>query len=357
MKRRLVSLALSLVFGTCLPSGTLAQSALPGVPPMPQTGTTSLSPENLSTAEARALQAQRNGTTNFPASSTLPSQVQDPNLLYPSPTGYHLASGDVIRVSVYGQDYTASVRIDEQGSARLPLLGFVPLASKSIQDAQDFLASRFESEGIFRAPEVTLSLAESPGAVATLYGEIHGVIPVLSERRLIDVILQAGGLPATASHLVTIVRAKQTEPITIDLGRDPYTSPGAETIVMPGDRIYIGRAGVVYMVGAFKTQGVLPLSGNTPLTLMEATALSGGPDLTLAKESNLRLIRTINGKRTFVQLDVRKVLYGKVADPFLQPDDIVFLPTSALRESVANGTLNLLLSGISLALSSYSITR
>ena len=47
--------------------------------------------------------------------------------------------------------------------------------------------------------------------------------------------------------------------------------------IFAGDTILVARTGVVYMLGAFKTEGAVPLQQNTPLTLMQAATLAGGP--------------------------------------------------------------------------------
>jgi polysaccharide export outer membrane protein len=112
----------------------------------------------------------------------------------------------------------------------------------------------------------------------------------------------------------------------------------------------VSRIGVVYMIGAFKTPGTIPLTPYTPLTLMQATALSGGISFE-GKFDDLRVIRTIGGERTVVKLDIKKVLYGKAPDPILQPNDIVFLPSSALKASIGNGSVGTLLGIASLLIS------
>ena len=84
----------------------------------------------------------------------------------------------------------------------------------------------------------------------------------------------------------------------------------------------------MYVLGGFKNQGLVPITGNSPLTLLQITALSGGPDKD-AKYDDLRLIRTNGGKRTFVKLDIKRVMNGKDPDPILQADDILYMPPSS----------------------------
>jgi polysaccharide export outer membrane protein len=191
---------------------------------------------------------------------------------------------------------------------------------------------------MYRDPQVTIQITEGPNAVVTLTGELHTVIPIAGSRRLLDVLSTAGGLPASASHVITIHRPGVAEPIVVDLGVDPMSSQLADVPIFAGDTIVVARIGIVYMLGSFKTPGTISLTPYQPLTLLQATALSGGPTFE-AKNSDLRIIRTVGDRRTLVKLDIHDVLFGKAPDPILQPNDIVFLPSSALKASITNGTL------------------
>jgi polysaccharide export outer membrane protein len=104
----------------------------------------------------------------------------------------------------------------------------------------------------------------------------------------------------------------------------------------------ISRVGVVYLLGAFKTQGPIPIVQNSPLTLMQVAAIGGGPGFE-GRKDDLRIIRTIGLERHVVHVDINKVFKGEVPDPVLQPDDIVFLPTSAMKAAIKSGGLSTLL--------------
>ena len=71
----------------------------------------------------------------------------------------------------------------------------------------------------------------------------------------------------------------------------------------------------------------------------------------------LRIIRTIGERRTLVNVDYKAVLQGKAPDPILQNDDILYLPTSTVKELIANGGINTLFSTVSLLISIISYTR
>jgi polysaccharide export outer membrane protein len=148
---------------------------------------------------------------------------------------------------------------------------------------------------------------------------------------------------------VVIHRPGNAEPIVVDLGTDPATSSGANIPVFPRDTIIISRVGVVYLLGAFKNQGAIPLQQNAPLTLMQVAALGGGAGYE-GRSEDLRLVRTSGSTRTVVTVDLKKVIHGDAPDPILQADDIVFLPTSPLKAAIKLGGLGTLLGVVSILL-------
>jgi polysaccharide export outer membrane protein len=99
--------------------------------------------------------------------------------------------------------------------------------------------------------------------------------------------------------------------------------------------------GVVYLLGAFKNQGAIPIQQNAPLTLMQAAALGGGPGFE-GKLGDLRIVRTVGLDRKVVQVDAGKVIKGEAPDPVLQANDIVLLPTNAMKAAIKSGGMSTL---------------
>jgi len=81
---------------------------------------------------------------------------------------------------------------------------------------------------------------------------------------------------------------------------------------------------------------------NSPMTLMQVAALGGGPGFE-GRANDLRIIRTIGLDRKVVHIDIKKVINGEAPDPVLQADDIVFLPTNAMRAAIKSGGISTLL--------------
>lgn len=267
----------------------------------------------------------------------------DPAILYPASRDIVLEQGDLLTVQVYGTaDYAPSVRISLDGTVQLPLIGSLHIEGLTLHQAENLIAARLTSAGMYRDPQVTIQLTEAPNQVVTITGEMHGVIPVAGEKRLYDVLSAAGGLPATASHTITINRPGLPQPIIINLGTNPSKSARANVPVFPRDTIVVSRVGVIYLLGAFKSQQAIPLEQSAPLTLMQAAAIGGGAGFE-GKLSDLRIVRTVGFDRKVVRVDIKKVINGRAPDPVLQADDIVFLPTSSMKAAIKAGGVSTLL--------------
>jgi polysaccharide export outer membrane protein len=299
--------------------------------------------------------------------SQQPSLVQTPTtdekVLDQLPQDVPIIQGDVLSVHLFGsQEYMPTVKVASDGTVPLPLIGNVPVGGLSIDKAEELIAKRLSDAGMYKEPQVTIQVTDSANQYATVAGEMRAVVPLIGVRRLLDVLSLAGSptnytgfgggngpFPPTASHVITIIRQGEPKPIVVDLGIDPARSGKANIVIQPHDLIIVARVGVVYVVGAFQKQGAIPLDQDSPLTLLQATSLSGGPGFE-GRYEDLRIIRTQGMTRTMVKVDLKRIEMGRDPDPVLQADDIVFLPTNVLKAALKSGGIGVLTNIISLAL-------
>jgi polysaccharide biosynthesis/export protein len=290
-------------------------------------------------------EAQFNGPSSD-ASISINRRVMptsDPAILYPTGRDVRLSQGDLLLVHLYGAtEYAPPVRVSLDGKIHLPLIGDLEVEGLTIHETESLIAQKLVAAGMYRDPQITVQLTDSPNQFVTVTGEMHGVVPVAGEKRLFDVLSAAGGLPATASHIITLNRRGVAEPIVVDLGSDPVQSSHANVPVFAGDTVIVAKVGVVYLLGAFRTQGAVPLKQNTPLTLMQLAAIGGGTGFE-AKYDDLQIIRTVGMDRQVVHVDIKKVFNGTAPDPPLQAEDIVFLPTSEMKAAIKSGGISTLM--------------
>jgi polysaccharide export outer membrane protein len=120
--------------------------------------------------------------------------------------------------------------------------------------------------------------------------------------------------------------------------------------VQPGDVVDVSNGGIYFVAGEVNRPGIFPLGGALSIgqasgtfgfnvvknmTLLEALTQAGGIT-NIAARSKMLLIRTIDGKREQIVVDQVKLYKGEVADPVLQADDIIYVPSSYLRQQTNN---------------------
>jgi len=94
----------------------------------------------------------------------------------------------------------------------------------------------------------------------------------------------------------------------------------------------VAKAGVVYVVGAVAKPGGFTMDANDGLTLLQAIALAEGTKSDAAMDKSRLIRKTPNGP-TEIPVPLRKILSSKTPDIKLQSDDIVFVPSSAVKSA------------------------
>lgn len=250
-----------------------------------------------------------------------------------------IGPGDVLDVQVFDTPELSSdtVRVSQTGQVSLPVLGTVEVAGLNTNQAARRIESELRTRNIMFEPHVTVSVVEYATQGVTLLGEIKtpGVYPTFGDRRLLDMIALSGGLTPTAGKLVTI--AHRSDPGHPDLimlvPNAAHLGSQINPIILPGDTVVVGRAGIVYILGAVIRPGGYLVDNNEHVSLMQALTLAGGWDKAAAL-SKARLIRKVPEGHKELDLDLKRVLNGRQADIRVENGDILYLPVS-LGKTVA----------------------
>ena len=125
----------------------------------------------------------------------------DPAILNPTGQDIRLSQGDVLVVHLYGApDYAQPVRVSLDGKIHLPLVGDLAVDGLTIHQTENLIAQKLVAAGMYPDPQITVQLTDSPNQFVTVTGEMHGVVPVMGEKRLFDVCRQlADCLPLLAT--------------------------------------------------------------------------------------------------------------------------------------------------------------
>lgn len=272
------------------------------------------------------------------------------SLLTVKPQEIRFRPQDVISVAVYGLPaFATDQRVEANGTIRFPFVGSVQVAGRTVSELESDLETVLKRDVIVKHPQVTVTVVSQPWAIVTVSGDVMhpGVFPAFGGLTLMDYLSQAGGLQdnlpsaslitnSPASSVITLIRPSLGSAVTIPLGHDPTHSPWARIPMLPGDEIRVGRVGVVYAFGAFRSQGAFPLTNTGPTTVLQLAAMAGGIGFE-GDRKDAHIIRSENGRRYVTDIDVHKILEGKMQDVALQAGDILFVPTKEMKAAIKGG--------------------
>lgn len=260
-----------------------------------------------------------------PQGSQAQQNIEAPKIL--------IGPGDVLDVQVFDTPELSmeAVRVGQNGQVGLPVLGLVKVAGLNAVEAARRIETDLRSRGLMVDPHVTVSVVEYATQGATMLGEVKspGVYPTFGGRRLLDMIAMAGGLAPTAGKLVIIAhRNDPGHPDAITLVPNAQALGAQQNpVILPGDTIEVGRAGIIYILGAVNKPGGYLIDNDEHISLMQALTLAGGWDKAAAL-SKARLIRKVPEGHKELMLDLKRVLNGKQADIAVENGDIFYLPMS-----------------------------
>ena len=257
---------------------------------------------------------------------------------------------DVISVRVYGlKEYKLQQRVQQDGTVALPFLGKVRVAGLTVQQLETRIAKGLIENGIdIHNPQVIVTALSRPSAVVAISGDVRkpGTFPAYGRLTLMDYLSDAGGLPenisgnsvvnSPASLTVTLIRPSLAHPVKIPLGPDPASSEYGRIPLFPGDQVQVSPVGMVYAVGAFKSQGAYPLKNSSSTTVLQLAAMAGGIGYQ-AKQRKAYIIRTHGDKRYILDINLDEIQRGRQSDVALQANDVLLLPTNAMRAALKNG--------------------
>jgi polysaccharide export outer membrane protein len=266
-------------------------------------------------------------------------------------------------------EVTRTYRVSSNGFLSLPLLPEpIEVAGLTLGELSSLIAKKFREAGMLNNAQVTVSLKETRLHTVIVSGSVKHpeAYPVYGPTRLLDILVQAGGLADDAGNDAIITRglvgaraqageggqgveadpSAREQTLTVDVRKLVEAGDDKTNILLyPGDRVTVQRASLVYILGAVARPGGYTLKDpSKQITVLKALAMAG--DVTsVAKRKDITVLRmdpaTPEGKRQEIPVNIKAMLNGQVADLRLQPDDILFVPESgglkAMRQAVATG--------------------
>lgn len=272
-------------------------------------------------------------------------------------TGYVLGPDDQVSVHVLDVDEIPDrpLRIERNGSMRLPLAGRVQAAGLTAEQLETEIAARLRT--YVKNPQVTVAVAEYRSQPVSVLGAVAspGVLQLQGRKTLFEVLSMAGGLRQDAGHTVRITRLSQWGAIPLAgaapdaTGRYSVAQVSVKSVlearnpqenipICPEDVISVPRAEMVYVIGAVRRAGGFVLNENENMTVLQALSLAEGLERTAAPR-RARVLQPAPGSasRKELPLDLGKIIAGRAADLPLRAGDILFVPGSTAKSATLRG--------------------
>jgi polysaccharide export outer membrane protein len=176
-----------------------------------------------------------------------------------------------------------------------------------------------------------------------------GVHQLRGSKSLVEVLSLAEGLTNEAGNEIKITRPKSSGPIPLANAKEDATGefmtaevkvkglmdatlPEANIQIRPHDVITVPRAELVYVLGKVKRPGGFPLAERESISVLQALAMAEGVEPG-ALTQGAKILRASAGSTAPVEIpiDIRKMLANAAPDQPLRPNDVLFVPSSAMK--------------------------
>jgi polysaccharide export outer membrane protein len=245
---------------------------------------------------------------------------------------YRIGPNDLLEIAVFGlPELSQTVRVAEDGSVTLSIIGRVEVAGSTAQELERKLAQILDRQ-YTKDARVTVFIREYQkvsviGAVAR-----PGMYELVGPTTLLQMIAQAGGLTSQAMKEIFVYRqlpeGKQTI-IAIDLGELSNGNQDLNVELKPKDivSVPVDQTQNVFVFGEVRAPGAIPYLSSKRITLLQAVAQAGGTT-EWAKKSRLTIKRKDKktGQEMKIRVNLKDIISGKMADIVLEEGDVVIVP-------------------------------
>jgi polysaccharide export outer membrane protein len=246
---------------------------------------------------------------------------------------YKIGTKDLLEVKVFElPELNQTVRVAEDGSVSLSLLGKVDVSGLTAQELEKKLASILDQK-YTKAAHVTVFIKEyQKVAVLGAVGK-PGNYEIVGPTTLLQVISQAGGLtPDAMSELYVFRQEKGGEKTKIKISLRDLIVNGNQALnieLQPNDvvNIPVDQTFTVFVYGEVKTPGAIQFRQSKKITLLQAVAQAGGPT-EWASTSRVTIKRkdAKTGGEMKIPVNLKDVIAGKISDIILEEGDVVIVP-------------------------------
>jgi polysaccharide export outer membrane protein len=249
-----------------------------------------------------------------------------------------LHAGDLVAISVYdAPELTRTVRVDPDGTIRLPLLAEgVKAAGLMPRELEAELAGALKSGEILVDPVVKITVVEYHSRPISVMGAVRKPVTFQSDGAvtLLDALSRAEGLTDDAGPEILVTQNDVVRHIAVKHlidGADP-----AENLRLTGnEEIRVPVAGKTFVLGNVRKPGAFPVRDPADNTVLKLVALSEGL-MPFSMKLAYIVRRHAGEKPQEIQIELANIMERKSPDVALEVGDILYVPDNKTRRSTMN---------------------
>ena len=246
-----------------------------------------------------------------------------------------LHAGDLIAVSVYdAPELTRTVRVDADGTIRLPLLAEgVKAAGLMPSELESELVRALKSAEILVDPVVTITVVEYHSRPISVMGAVRKPVTFQADGvvTLLEALSRAEGLTDDAGAEILVTQNDAVQHVAVKSllsGADP-----AMNLRLTGnEEVRVPVAGKIFVLGNIRKPGGFQVRDPVDNTVLKMVALSEG--LMPFSEKIAYIIRRQEGEKPQeIPIELAKIMERKSPDVPLEIGDILYVPDNKTRRS------------------------
>jgi polysaccharide export outer membrane protein len=261
---------------------------------------------------------------------SLMEQVGNANL-----PALELHAGDLVAVSVYdAPELTRTVRVDPDGTIRLPLLAEgVKAAGLMPRELEAELTNALKSGEILVDPVVKITVVEYHSRPISVMGAVRKPVTFQSDGKvtLLEALSHAEGLTDDAGPEILVTQNDAVQRITVKKLLDG-ADPTVNLVLTGNEEVRVPVAGKIFVLGNIRKPGGFPVRDPADSTVLKMVALSEG--LMPFSEKIAYIVRRREGEAPReIPIQLAKIMERKSPDVSLEIGDILYVPDNKSRRS------------------------
>lgn len=250
------------------------------------------------------------------------------------------------------------IRVDEAGEIELPLIGAVAVAGLELDAAEDLIRGESIRRGIYRAPNVSITLVRRRTNRVTVVGAVSepGVKELAaSNSDLFSALVASGGLSEDASTTVEIRRSAEprgvVRPASLSIPDSQVARPAdirqqvdLTQLESGGQKVQLDDGAVVMVmqqpartvqvIGLVNTPSQVKMPDDNEMRVLDAIAQAGGLKLQVANK--IHVIRRVPGHEEpiVIETGIREAKTRARANLLLAAGDVVSVEETPLTFTV-----------------------